>query len=242
MKLLAFDTSGESVAIALYEHTDAAPPRVTQRQEWAPRQQTERILPLLEVLLQETETPATAIDAIAYGAGPGAFTGVRIAAATAQALALAWNKPLYAQSTLAALARQAFAADADRQAVLTVVDARQQEFYWAGWRRDADGLPTVWLPTRVGPMATLCAEVAAHRQAADIPLVGRWGAGSGWGLHPEDLATAFPVSGFDATAVADAVGVAELAAARYRQGERPAPQQELPVYVREDVWKKLPGR
>ena len=204
MNLLALETATEACSVALLRLGADGRREVIARRRHAPRQQTELILPMVDEVLAEGGLTLSALDALAYSRGPGAFSGVRIAAAVTQGLALGADLPVLPVSSLQALAQGAARTQA-ADAVLASFDARMQEIYAGAFRCDADGL-----------MWPLTAEVACRPEA--VPEVLR----TAWAELPDDLNTLGAGSGW----------------ATY--GERLA--EALPVYLRDDVWKKLPGR
>ena len=121
MKLLALETATEACSVALW--VDGA---VIERHALAPRRHAELVLPMVDAVLAEGGISRRALDAIAVGRGPGAFTGVRLAIAVAQGLALALDRPVLPVSTLAALAMAA-AQDAGAAPILAAIDARMGE-------------------------------------------------------------------------------------------------------------------
>jgi len=130
MKILALETATEACSAAL--NIDG---EIRERFEIAPRGHSELILPMLESLLAEADIPLGQVDALAFGRGPGAFTGVRIGVGVAQGVAFGAELPVLPVSTLAALAQ---ATDAGQ--VLAALDARMDEVYWGRYRRDERGL------------------------------------------------------------------------------------------------------
>src|SRR6476659_5161 len=126
MKLLAFETATEACSVALWIDGD-----IHERFELAPRRHAELALPWAQALLSECGVARSQLDAIAVGRGPGAFTGVRLAVALAQGIALALDRPVVPVSTLAALAMQA-----QGERILAAIDARMGEIYVAAFRRD----------------------------------------------------------------------------------------------------------
>ncbi|HZW51285.1 MAG TPA: tRNA (adenosine(37)-N6)-threonylcarbamoyltransferase complex dimerization subunit type 1 TsaB, partial [Rudaea sp.] len=114
--IIAIETATEACSAAL-----SVDGRVVERSEIAPRRHAELILPMIESLLVEAGISRAQLDGIAVGRGPGAFTGVRLAIAVAQGLALALDIPIVPVSSLAALAQDA---PDDGASILAVIDAR----------------------------------------------------------------------------------------------------------------------
>ena len=106
MKILAIDTSSNACGVALLCNNE-----VKALHELAPMQQTQKILPMIDALLGEAKVSLNQLDALAFGCGPGSFTGVRIAVSVMQGLGYAMNLPLIPVSSLAALAQAAYVED-----------------------------------------------------------------------------------------------------------------------------------
>jgi tRNA threonylcarbamoyladenosine biosynthesis protein TsaB len=132
--ILALDTSTEACSCAL-----AIDGRVHERYVVAPQQHAALILPTIDALLREHALSVEHLNAIAWGRGPGSFTGLRIAAGVTQGLAFATDLPVISVSTLAALALDAWLVTRHRY-VLACLDARIDEVYW-GLFEIRDGLP-----------------------------------------------------------------------------------------------------
>lgn len=239
MNLLALETATEACSVALLRITADGRREVVARRRHAPRQQTELILPMVDEVLAEAGLTLRALDALAYSRGPGAFTGVRIAAAVTQGLALGADLAVIPVSSLQALAQGA-ARLRDADAVLASFDARMQEIYAGAFAADAQGL-----------MQPLADEVACRPEAIPETLRAAWanatgsdslGAGSGWATYGDRLALMLPVSAQAGDLEPDAEDVATLAVPVLQAGGAVAPEFALPVYLRDDVWKKLPGR
>lgn len=239
MTLLALETATEACSVALLSVSADGRHTLIARRRHAPRQQTELILPMVDEVLAEAGLALTDLDALAYSRGPGAFTGVRIAAAVTQGLALGSDLPVIAVSSLQALAQGAARREGAR-AVLACLDARMQEVYAGAFAQDADGI-----------MQPLSAEVACRPEAVPPGLMTAWagvagegsaGMGSGWATYGELLAASLPVARRFGEFEPDAEDVALLALPSLRAGQALAPELALPVYLRDDVWKKLPGR
>lgn len=127
MKVLAFETSSDEGSVALRVGED-----ISEETIESPRQQTEQLLPLAQQLLAAAELRLTDLDGIAFGRGPGSFTGLRIAAAAAQGLGLASGLPLLPVSSLAATAQGLWRVHGIPSA-LVCVDAHMGEVFWAGF-------------------------------------------------------------------------------------------------------------
>lgn len=219
MKLLAFETATEACSVALF--VDGA---VVERYEVAPRRHTELALPWAQALLAEAGLARSQLDAIAVGRGPGAFTGVRLAIALAQGVALGLDRPLVPVSTLAALARPAAVASPGRP-VLAAIDARMGELYVGAFvASDADLRPLRDEELTTAPAVAI--------EGAD------WsGVGTGFAAQEGALATRLgaQLAWVDAGALPHAADVAHLAAAGFARGEAIAPERVEPAYLRNNV-------
>lgn len=218
MKLLAIETATEACSVALWIDGE-----VRERHEVAPRRHTELVLPWAEALLAEAGVARAQLDAIACGRGPGAFTGVRLAVAIAQGLALALDRPVLAVSTLAALALEAEGHDS----ILAAIDARMGEVYAGLFGRDADGLVSPLGEERLAAPATL-----ALPEAAMLAGVGTGFAAEG-GVLRERLATRLVECRPEA--LPHAAAVARLGARAFGRGEAIAPERLEPAYLRDKV-------
>jgi tRNA threonylcarbamoyladenosine biosynthesis protein TsaB len=218
MKLLAFDTSTQWLSVACGEGDAWA-----TRGEKAGQAHSERLLPLIDDVLAEAGWSLADLDAIAFGAGPGSFTGVRIACGVAQGLALGADLPLIPVPTLEALAHAAWRAHGAAR-VLACLDARMREVYVAAYERVADR----WEP-RVAPAVLAPAMVALPDVAAPW-----FAAGDGFLAYPE-LVSALHLPASDGTLVPDARDIAALALPRLAAGEAVDAAHALPLYVRHRV-------
>ena len=220
MNLLALETATEACSVALY--VDG---QVLERFELAPRRHAELTLPWAEQLLAEAGIARAQLDAIALGRGPGAFTGVRLAIAIAQGIALALNRPLLPVSTLQTLAMRA---PAEATHALACIDARMGEVYAARCVRDADGV-----------MQVQGSEVVIAPDALQLPDDGSEWAGVGTGFAAADglLATRLQprLSSVDAQALPCAADVLKIAVPAFRRGEGIAPELVQPAYLRDNV-------
>lgn len=229
--LLALDASSSACSVALLRRREGADDELLSRFELAPREHTRRLLPLVDEVLAEAGLAPSALDAVAYGHGPGSFTGLRIAAGAAQGLAYGLDRPLIGVSTLAALALGGHRRHHFRYLV-TALDARMGEIYVAAWQC-RDGVPEPLAEETVMPPARLRLP-AGH---ADHDWVG---VGSGWGLWDAMPAEVQAGIGQHLPDVeADAADMVLLAARAFEAGEARPPHEVQPVYLRDQVaWKK----
>lgn len=232
MKLLAIETSTEACSVALWIDGE-----VHERFEIAPRRHTELVFPWADELLAEAGLNKTQLDAIAVGRGPGAFTGVRLAVALAQGIALALDKPIVPISTLAALALQAPSPAGEgwgegkpcdtSHYLLAAIDARMGEIYLGAFAPD----PTCLL-------RPLSEEWMATPTAPNVPPQYQWlGVGTGFSAANSALPRALSqqLIQYDASALPHAADIAQLAALAFARGEAIAPEWVEPAYLRNKV-------
>lgn len=219
MKLLAIETATEACSAALEVGGVCR-----SRHEIAPGKHTELILPMVEDLLNEADTRLQELDAIAFGKGPGAFTGVRIAVGVVQGLAFAHKLPVIPISTLAALAQQ-YSPEHDH--VATAIDARIHEVYWGLFKKDEQGL-----------MQPVIREIVCSPDDVIIKPGEQWfGAGTGWGSYCDELKTVFGdgLSGIDGCALPGAGNILTLAKPLLLNGETVPAEEAMPTYIRNKV-------
>lgn len=216
LKLLAIETSTEACSVAVY--VDGA---IVARHELAPRRHTQLVLPWADELLAEAGLRKSQLDAIAVGRGPGAFTGVRLAIAIVQGLALALDRPVLPVSTLAVLAMQG-----QGEHVLASIDARMGEVYLGAFTRDDDGLVTADGYESILP--------PTQASAATRPM---YGVGTGFGAEHGALVASLGagLQGFDAGALPRAADLALLAARAWHRGEAVVADLIEPAYLRDKV-------
>src|SRR5688572_16016384 len=143
-KILAIETATEACSVALLHGG-----KTLQRFEHRPQAQADLVLPMIEAVLSEAGLKTQDLDAIAYGRGPGSFTGLRIAAAVTQGIAVATGLPVIPVSTLAVIAQGVYRVHG-REKVIAAIDARMQEIYW-GYYRLQNGLMTAVGDEQVSP-------------------------------------------------------------------------------------------
>lgn len=224
MKLLALDTATEACSAAL-----AVDERISARAVEAPREHGDRILAMVDELLAEAGVAVAELDALAYGRGPGAFTGVRIGVGVSQGIAFAHELPLVGVSTLAALAQGAYRRHGTER-VAAAIDARMGEVYWGAFALNDARL-----------MEPVVAEAVAPPEAIELPPGTGWhGVGSGWETYPEALAARMgtALTSDLGRALPDARDMLALARAAFARGEAVAAAEALPVYLRDRVADK----
>jgi len=228
MKILALDTATEACSAALYIDGE-----VTQQYKVAPREHSHLILKMIESLLQKVGLNVEDLDAIAFGRGPGAFMGIRIATGVVQGISFAHDIPVIPVSNLMAIAQVAFEETGATQ-ILSAIDARMGEVYWAALERDDSGIWHSVIDECVSKPDQLSFPVS-------ISESGHWlGAGTGWGAH-EDIMRS--VSDVEITQILDdclptAAAIVEIAAVEFERGHTVSAAQAQPVYLRNDVAKK----
>ncbi len=224
MRILAIDTSGEACSAALYIDGGLSDRFVVQ-----PRGHSELILEMMQALLADAELPLGRLDALAYGCGPGSFTGVRIAAGVTQGAAYGAGLPVVPVSTLAALAQRHYR-ESGAERVLPAFDARMHEVYWAAYSLGTDGL-----------MQLVGRESVSAPERVELPPGNGWqGVGSGWLSYGELLRQRLggAVEAVHARQLCHARDIAELAVKGLAVGEAVSAEQALPVYLRNQVANK----
>ena len=222
MKILAVDAATEACSAALL-----AGDALAERFEVIGRGHAGRLLPMADELLREAGLTARDLDGVAFGRGPGGFTGLRIAAGVAQGLAAGAGRPIVPVSNLAAVAAGAGRVSGAER-VLACMDARMGQVYWAAFDCSA------------GRPRALTREHLSDPGAVELPKdAPMFGAGHGFAAHPS-LATrlAGGLSGIDDAALPRAGDIARIGAVVLAAGGGLAPTQGLPVYLRDDVVHK----
>ena len=221
LRILAIETATAACSAALYIDGE-----ISERHALAPREHALLILPMIDALLAEAGVPVGALDAIAYGRGPGSFTGVRIAASVVQGIAFAADLPVVAVSTLATLAQGAMRKTGESR-VMAALDARMDEVYWGLYARETDDLP------RLQGEECVCAP-----RAVAVPENGVWiAAGSGWASYRAELLLRVGqrVSHLLPDLEPRAGDLVRLAVQRYQQSKILRPEEAVPVYLRDTV-------
>jgi tRNA threonylcarbamoyladenosine biosynthesis protein TsaB len=218
--LLAFDTATEVCSVAL-----ARGARVAERSEVVGQHHSERVLPMAQQLLLDEGITLAEVDAIAFGAGPGSFTGLRIACGVAQGAAYGVGKPVLPIGNLAALALRAGELIPGARRVAVAIDARMNEVYWAVYDLAEGDVAEVVAPSL---------SAADALPALVAPLAPDTLAGNGLSVFAETLA---PIEAKNRVpqAQASARTIALLAQRAHARGASVAPALAMPLYVRDRV-------
>lgn len=219
MKILALDTSTDACSVALQIGDE-----LIERFECARERHSFLLLPMVEAVLAQAQLALSQLDALAFGRGPGSFTGLRIGAGVVQGLAFGADLPVAPVSSLAAVAQAAA-----RTHVLALLDARMGQVYAGAFVRASETLRAAESERVLAP------------EAVRAPVSGGewWGVGSGWDRYAPILEQALggALAGWSPGCLPHAREVARLGAAMAARGELVAAEQALPVYLRDDVAK-----
>lgn len=216
MRLLAIDGATEQASVALW--VDGV---VMYRERQMSGGHGDWLLATVREVLAQAECPLTALDALAFGRGPGSFTGLRVVAAMVQGLAFGADLGVIPVSDLAMLA-QAEAERADG-AIVAALDARMGEVYWGVFQAEKTAISTL-TGESVSPPEAVCVPADAHE----------WrGAGNAWVAYPDRLPDAIQQPGV--STLPSARSLIALGLVQLRAGRVLPPEAALPVYVRDQV-------
>jgi tRNA threonylcarbamoyladenosine biosynthesis protein TsaB len=221
VNILAIDTSTEACSAALWIDGQRL-----ERYQVAPGAHSRLILPMIEDLFAECGLALRDMHAVAFGRGPGSFTGLRIAAGVVQGLAYGADLPVVPVSTLEAVAQGELETRGQTH-VLVALDARMGEVYWGGYELGPDAR-----------FKSVIAECVTPAAAAPKPAGGAWfGAGPGWNVHGAALMQRLgtSVTASDPDALPRAAHLLPIAVAALARGEAVAPEAAVPVYLRDQV-------
>lgn len=227
MRILALETSTEYCSVALSQAGSKL-----ERFELVGQKHSELLMPMLDGLLKASGVTLAELDGIAFGCGPGSFTGVRIACGVTQGLAFGAGLPVAGVCTLLALAQAQYEL-AGRRRVVAALDARMNEVYFAAYERIAEGWTTVCEPCLCKP-----------EDAPELPGGDWFGAGSGFAAHGEALRARYAgqLADVDGAAVPQAAAIAALGEAMFARGAGVAAAQAVPLYLRDKVALKTAER
>lgn len=219
MKILALDTSTNACSVALLLGKESI-----QRHEIAPREQSNLILAMIDELMASAELSLSALDAIAFGRGPGSFVGLRIAASVTQGIAFASELPVVAVSSLAALAQ-----GAPFERLLAAFDARMGEVYWGAYCKNEQNIVVSQSPEVVcKPEKVTCPQNSS--------TTGWTGIGTGWHAYKKTLSNRLPeVVVPSGIMYPQAKDIAILGEHGFRLGEFMSATDVQPIYIRDQV-------
>jgi tRNA threonylcarbamoyladenosine biosynthesis protein TsaB len=223
VKILALDTSTEYCSVALLHERGVLSDEVRAGQK-----HSELLLPMVDRLLADAGVRLEDLDGIAFGAGPGSFTGLRIACAVAQGLAFGTGQRVVPVSTLLAMAERSGAAR-----VVAALDARMNEVYLGAYVREADAWRTVIEPCLQAPTAV-----------PELPGAGWTAVGNGFAVCDGALADSCGarLARVEVLVHPRAAEMARLAAPFFARGLGVAPEEAVPLYVRDKVALKVAER
>jgi tRNA threonylcarbamoyladenosine biosynthesis protein TsaB len=234
VRILAIDTATENCSAALLLDE-----RLLHREQRLERGAAEIILPMVAELLTEADVRLSMLSAIAFGRGPGAFTGVRLAASVTQGLAFGAGLKVVPVSDLQALAQRVLDDAPGIGRVLVCNDARMHELYWGCFERTAEGFARASSEEHVSRPGEIRLPAPWRSTSSAMPG-GLAGAGSGFTVYPrlrDELGLDVVLGGL----LPRAAEVALLAAGEVAAGRIFPAEQALPVYLRDDVTRAPPG-
>lgn len=240
LTLLALDTSTEACSVALLYNGEK-----TYLNELAQRTHAKRILPMVDEILTDSGLKLNQLDALAFGRGPGSFTGVRVGAAIAQGLALGADLPVIPISNLTAMAQAAFELY-QAENVAAAIDARMNEVYFSQLVREKKctdfGKFFVWknlIPEQVCSPEKALVQLA-NSTALNIATSTALRVGTGWNAYAQFATKGLTGSDIE---LPDARYMLELARVEWLQQKTISALEIEPIYLRNEVtWKKLAGR
>ena len=224
--LLIIDTATEACSVALQFNGQ----RYT-RAKVAPREHGELVLPMVDEVLNEASIGLEQLDAIAYGQGPGAFTGLRICISIVQGLAFGANLPVIGISSLQAMAQGLYAQKQEKR-VLAAIDARMGEVYWGEYEERAGVMTLMGQETVCAPEFVTVSKVSASNVYSAV--------GTGWKTYAKELSEVLnlPIVIQKEPLYPLAEYMIPLAESLYQQGKAIPAEQAIPVYLRDNVAKK----
>ncbi|MDT8281396.1 MAG: tRNA (adenosine(37)-N6)-threonylcarbamoyltransferase complex dimerization subunit type 1 TsaB [Gammaproteobacteria bacterium] len=238
MKILAIDTATEACSAALYIDGEAINSGITTQYQLAPRQHSRLILQMADDLLKQAAISINALDAIAFGRGPGSFMGLRIAAGVVQGIAFAHELPVIPVSTLKTMAQRVYQ-ETGNSHVLAAIDARMDEVYWAAYTMQDQRWCLHGAESVISPDNVILPEMPVQSgENQSDPL---WvGAGTGWSSYKDRLLLAADcqLSLILPECFPSAEAMVKLAAIEFAAGNTVLAAEAIPVYLRNDVAKK----
>jgi tRNA threonylcarbamoyladenosine biosynthesis protein TsaB len=223
MRLLAVETATEACSAALMIDGD-----ITEQFCITTNGHSKLILPMIDALMADTGLKPTDLDGLAFGCGPGSFTGVRIATGIIQGIAFALDLPVVPVSNLAAVAQDFFDHNPENLAFVAM-DARMNEIYWGVYQRNADGYAELIGKEAVTPASEV-----------EFPDVSGMGIGSGWKIYNQELLThlSHRIIRYEVDNLPRARAITRLGVEGFKQGLAVPVEHAMPVYLRDKVAKK----
>lgn len=223
MKLLAVETATDACSAALSINGV-----ISERYALASKEHTQLILPMVDDLMAQAGLLPSDLDGLAFGCGPGSFTGVRIATGIMQGLALGLDLQVVPVSTLAAIAQDYF----DHHEVnvaFVAMDARMGEIFWGVYQRDDEGFAQL-----------IGTEVVTPPELVEYPDLSGVGLGTGWGVYSSVLLEQLSeqITHYETTPLPRARAIASLGKRGFAQQRAVSVERAMPVYLRDKVAKK----
>lgn len=221
MKLLAVETATEACSAALSINGE-----LLERFELAPRTHTKLILPMIDELMNEAGLTINQLDGLAFGCGPGSFTGIRIATGVIHGIALGADLPIARISTLRAMAQELFERT-EANIAFSAIDARMDEIFWGVYQRNNDNLAELLEEESVTPIQHL--HCATEKTGIGI--------GSAWKVHATALTEklAKQIQRYETDNLPRAAMIARLGVADFKKGLAVPVEHAMPVYLRDKV-------
>ena len=225
MNILALETATDNCSVAVAVGED-----MRMENSCEPRAQSQILLPVIDRLLADAGLSKSQLDGVAFGCGPGSFTGLRVAAAATQAIALALDLPVVSVSTLATIAHQMFRTK-DARICMAAIDARMSEIYWGLFDTQTTGSSEL-----IGDESVTAPELVAWPakldcgDTTDIVI-----AGSGSSMLSHLMKNDGLSATVDTAILPEALDTLALALPVFARGEAQAAEEALPVYLRNKV-------
>ena len=218
--ILGLETATDACSVAL-----STPDKTYTEYAIEPQAHSKLLIGMVDSVCKQAGIDLSQVQAVAFGQGPGSFTGLRIAASVAQGLAYGVGKPVIAISSLQALAQQAY--NQSRVAnIIAILDARMQEIYWGGYQVNAVGL--------VEPVLTDCLQKPGNLKLD--PVIDYLLVGTGAKAYAPLILANNPSLKLDLNILYPrAEEIVQLAIGRYSRGETLQPSQAVPAYIRNNV-------
>jgi tRNA threonylcarbamoyladenosine biosynthesis protein TsaB len=229
--ILVFDASSSWCSVAL-----TCNGTIYSAAQLQPRKHAQLIMPMIDDLCQQAGIKPKQLDGIAFGKGPGSFTGLRIAISVAQGLSLATGAKLYGISSLEALAWQAMKVK-NSEYVVAIMNAHMGEVFYSAYQKTEQGLAVIVADGLAKPEQVDLSALAGNKELAAVPWLG---AGDGFQFKDEMPQVLSLIDTIDEGISSMAESMMDIALSAWQQDLFTAAELQQPVYLRETVaWKKL---